>query len=328
MTTCHRPTCAAALVALTLVAIGSGPGTGRAGPQDEARQTFRSGAAAVTVDVSVREPSGRPITGLTKANFRVLDNGVSQDVTEVSYGKVPIDVTIALDVSYSVSGGLLTRLRDGVVQLMRDLKPADRLKLVLFNMRVTRATDYTNDTRVIERAMRGAVAGGGTALLDTVSVTVVDAAPPGRRQLNVFFTDGRDSSSTTSPATITEVARRARATLTFVVPAQQRASVVPLYAVPLRPDATELTLAERAGLVPVVPPLLAALAAETGGTVLSAGATSDLTATFRRALEQFRTAYVLYYTARNVERSGYHALEVTVDRKDAVIQARRGYFGS
>ena len=57
-------------------------------------------------------------------------------------------------------------------------------------------------------------------------------------------------------------------------------------------------------------------------------ATSELTATFRRALEEFRSAYVLYYTGRNVERSGYHTLEVRVDRKDAAIQARRGYFGS
>ena len=100
--------------------------------------------------------------------FEVFDNGVLQQVDDVSYGKLPIDVTVALDVSHSVSGNLLDRLRQGVVQLMRDLGRNDRLKLVLFNMRVTRTIDFTNDVDAVERAIRGVAAGGGTALLDAV----------------------------------------------------------------------------------------------------------------------------------------------------------------
>jgi len=48
----------------------------------------------------------------------------------------------------------------------------------------------------------------------------------------------------------------------------------------------------------------------------------------RGVLNEFRSAYVLYYTARGVDRAGYHAIDVKVKRDGAVVQARRGYFSS
>ena len=70
---------------------------------------FRAGTSAVMVDVSVKTRSGRVVTGLTATDFVIQDNGVRQDVSAVSYGKVPIDVTVGLDVSTSVTGPLLDR---------------------------------------------------------------------------------------------------------------------------------------------------------------------------------------------------------------------------
>jgi VWFA-related protein len=184
--------------------------------------------------------------------------------------------------------------------------------------------------------MRGALAGGGTALLDAVSVTLVDATPAGRRQLNVFFTDGNDTSSTTSGAILIDVAQHGRAALTFVMPALQPvAPAVTMFTntppVPLATGARTVTTTDLQQLVTRpgrgLHPLLDRLAADTGGSVITSSST-DLSGTFSKALEQFRSAYVLYYTATNVEKSGYHTLQVTVDRKDATVLTRRGYFGS
>jgi VWFA-related protein len=72
-------------------------------------------------------------------------------------------------------------------------------------------------------------------------------------------------------------------------------------------------------------PTLQQIAAETGGTLIPVG--TDLTATFRRALDDFRSSYVLHFVPHGVEHNGFHVLDVKVKGKSKVaIRARRGYF--
>jgi Ca-activated chloride channel family protein len=305
--------------------ISLSPASPQVAAADQEAQTplFRSKTDAVMVDATVRDEKRRSITGLTADDFEVIDNGMPQRVHDVSYGKLPIDITIALDVSHSVSGGLLDRLRQAVVQLMGDLGKDDRLKLVLFNMKVTRTFDYTRDVRTVERAIRGASAGGGTSFYDAMSVALVSESPSDRRQLAVFFTDGSDSTSTTSGDVLVEVARRTRATLAFVVPAAvTRLSTITSGSGP----ATFSVPVQKVQVA--TSPLLRTLTHETGGTVLPVAASSNLSTAFRTVLNEFRSAYVLYYSPRGVDRAGYHSIEVKVKRDGAQVQARRGYFSS
>jgi Ca-activated chloride channel homolog len=303
---------------------------GVASQEPAPQATFRGGANAVTVDVSVRDRNGRTITNLKADDFEVFDNGVRQQVDSVSYGKLPIDITVALDVSYSVTGELLDRLRSAVVQLMGDLGRGDRLKLLLFNARASRSVDFTNDVRAVEKAVRAAAAGGSTSLLDAVSIALVSKMTPDRRHLVVFFTDGSDSTSTTTPEALRLVAQRTRATLTLVMPAPLRSVVTTSGAAASRVPTTTTTTSSSRGLqfTPPSPlePFFNTLTRETGGTVLRAATGSDLSVTFRRVLEDFRSAYVLYYNARGVDRGGFHELDVKVRREGATILARRGYW--
>jgi Ca-activated chloride channel homolog len=311
----------AAVVATLLSLDATGAARGREN-QDPQRPVFRSTAAAVAVDVAVRNRAGRPVTGLTADDFELLDNGVVQKIDTISYGKLPIDVTIALDASHSVTGTMLDRLRRAVSQLMRDLQKDDRLKLMLFNQRIARIVDFTSDVKTVETAISNVSAGGSTALRDAMSVALVSAAEPDRRQLVVFFTDGSDSSSTTSDDVLMRVAQRTRATLTFVVPGVFARHTI-ISRMPGVPSTT--TFSGRPG---AYPPLLTSLARETGGSVLPVGGQIDLGAAFRRVLGDFRTTYVLYYTPRGVETGGYHTIEVKTAREGTQVQARRGYFGS
>ena len=293
--------------------------------QSQAQQQapmFRSSANAVAVDVAVRDRNRRAITNLQPADFEVQDKGVAQTVENLSYGKLPIDVTIALDVSYSVTGLVLERLRRGVLQLMGDLGNQDRLKLVLFNQRVSRIVDFTGDVKEVERAMRNVTAGGSTALLDAVSVALVSTSTPDRRHLVVFFTDGSDSTSVTTPASLQTTARRARATLTFVMPSTGTVTFAPLGA--SSANATQIIRSTTSTLR--VDSIYDTLARDTGGSVVPVFPSTDLSAAFRQVLDQFRTTYVLYFNAKGVEPGGYHALEVKVRREGATVQARRGYW--
>jgi VWFA-related protein len=278
---------------------------------------FRTGTSVVAVDVAVRDKSRRPIADLKAPDFVVQDNGVRQTVDQVTYAKRPIDVTVALDVSGSVTGLVLERLRQGVTQLMRDLRDVDRLKLVLFNTQVYRASDFTSDLKTMEAAMRNVPAGGATALLDTLSVELVAARDPERRQLIVVFTDGGDSGSVTSKATIQTLAERARATVTFVTTGTVQMM--------LPQSVFGVTVSANSAAAPTS--ILARLAHDTGGDVIPVDATTSLASVFKKVLDDFRSSYVLMYSPAGVDKAGFHTISVEVTRPNAVVQARRGYFG-
>ena len=96
-----RPGSAATLfVALMAASLaGQAPQTGK-----EPAPVFRASADVVSVDAAVQRDR-RPVVGLKPADFEILDNGVSQEISDVSYERLPIDVTLLLDVSASVRMG-------------------------------------------------------------------------------------------------------------------------------------------------------------------------------------------------------------------------------
>jgi VWFA-related protein len=267
---------------------------------------FRSTTEAVTVDVSVRDRT-RVVPNLAAEDFEVLDNGVAQKVLDVSFGKLPIDVTVALDVSLSVDGQRLNQMRTGIRQLMVDLGPEDRLRLVAFNMRVSRVLDFTNDVAAADRALQDFSAGGGTAIWDTAATLIAAAHPEDRRHLLVLFTDGTDSVSFTATDSLVALAQRMTTTISSVVP-------------------TTIQLTVRTPL-PAGGRLLETLATETGGSfVRMTSPRQDLGETFRRALDQFRSTYVLHFRPEKAG-PGFHTLQVSVRGKSKyTVTARRGYF--
>jgi VWFA-related protein len=288
-------------------------------PGPAQQPTFRSSVDAVTVDVSVRAGS-RVITGLTAADFEILDNNVAQEIADLSYEKLPIDVTVGLDVSQSVSGVLLDQLRTSVRQLMADLTKQDRLKLVTFNHRIGRVIDFTADLPAVSAAVKPVTASGGTSLLDAIAVALISASDTTRRQLVVMFSDGSDGHSISDESMVVDVARRSRATLDLVRSIRKQQ---------LTGDDSPISAqqTERAGTPEQQ--FYATLTGETGGLVVPVVAPGgDVTSTFRRLLSQFRSCYVLRFTPRGVDRGGYHTLAVRTKRPERLdVRARRGYFG-
>ena len=274
--------------------------------QQQTPPTFRAGADAVTIEVSVRDRA-KPVTGLQAADFLVNDNGVPQAVATVTYGVKPIDVTVALDVSLSVTGAMLDRLRRAVRQLMTDRGAEDRMKLIMFKARVMRVVDFTTDANLVDEAIRGASAGGGSSVWDALSVAAVAAADPDRRQLVMIFTDGNDSSSVLSPDAVMNLVDRTTAAISAVVTSRG-------------PVARGVS---NAGVE-----VLQQLTRGSGGVYIPImSASQDLTSTFKQVLDEFRSTYVLHYIPAGVAAAGFHPLTVSVKgRSGLTVRARRGYF--
>ena len=281
-------------------------------PQQEPAATFRAGADVVSVEAAVRREK-RPVTGLKVGDFQLLDNGVPQQISDVSYERLPIDVTVVLDVSASVTGSVLDQLRQSVRQLKADLGAGDRLKLVAFNMQVRRLSDFEAPASATDAAFSTLSGRGSSAIFDSVAVQLASPTPPGRRHLIVLFTDGQDSSSITDPEMLFDVAKRTTSTVDIVLAsAVAERSASPFARSPGRPPITIGRMYDQ-------------LARETGGTVVTTTPGENLASTFRRTLADFRSSYVLYFTPQGVDRSGSHTIDVRVKQEGAEVRARRGY---
>src|SRR3954464_12255426 len=65
---------------------------------------FRTGIELINVNATVSDESGRFVSGLTKDDFRVLDDEQAQAVTHFSAERVPVSLGIVLDTSGSMDG--------------------------------------------------------------------------------------------------------------------------------------------------------------------------------------------------------------------------------
>jgi Ca-activated chloride channel family protein len=300
--------------ALVLAAVASVPsvvGQASPSPQDQT-PLFRAGADVVSVDASVQRDR-RPVTGLKAVDFELLDNGVPQEITDVAYEKLPIDVTMLLDVSASVTGDVLVELRKALRQVRADLAPGDRLRLLTFNMGIRRLADFDQPASDIDGALASVSGAGSSAVFDGLAVALSAADAPGRRRLIVLFSDGQDSSSITDVETLLDVARRSSPTVAVLLGSPSLEDPA------LRFRTTSASGSETVGA------LFERIARETGGIVAPVKPGETLTSRFRRMLQEFRSSYVLYFTPRGVERAGVHTLDVRVKRSGADVRARRSY---
>ncbi len=283
-------------------------------------QVFRAGVDAVRVDVLVAR-GGRPVTGLTSADFELRDNGVVQKIDAVAVEDVPVTLTLVLDVSGSVEGQPLDDLRSAIGAAADALSARDQLALFTFSHQIGMAAAPTRELEQVRSAARAVTADGATSLYDATLAALVMRERVDGRAVMLVFSDGADTASWLDP-------RR-------VLAAAQRSDVV-VYVVALsdlfeRED-KEAVLRDRRGRQwfrdePSLYPrqFLPALAEDTGGALLVAGRSERLRETFVRVVNEFKSRYILTYTPERVAAGGWHAIDVRLTGERADITARRGY---
>lgn len=269
---------------------------------------FRTTVDLVSVTVSVKR--GKiPVAGLTSADFVVLDNGITQDVDAVTVESVPLDVTLVIDASDSVTGRIFQRFQDAVGDTARLLTERDRLRVIAFSHALKTLSAFTSGGRA--PVWTDFSARGGTSAFDALVAAMITARPPERRHIIIALTDGRDTTSIFDARTARDVALRSDAVV-HVALAWQR---------PRFPEAVLDSLPP--------PSSFEEVAAATGGTTLGFNVADSISTLFKAFIDDFRAGYVLRYTAKGVDRGGWHELTVTVNTPgDYVVRARKGYGSS
>jgi Ca-activated chloride channel family protein len=283
---------AAAMFALVLLPQAS-PVLARA--QAASAPRFPARVDVVRVSVLVHG-TGHPITGLDATALEVDDDGVRQKVEQVSVEELPLKVMLALDVSGSVRGDVLALLKVACAGVIDGLRPADAAGLLTFAGSVRQVAPLGGDLAVLRRRIDTLEAGGGTALRDGAFATMVlgDGAADGA--LGVVFTDGGESVSWLSEATVLDAARRSRTVV---------------YGVRIGSGAT---------------PFLGEVVRISGGRVVRPRSARELPGAFSEILQEFRTRYVLTYTPAGVARPGWHRVSVRLKGRPAVLTYREGYW--
>lgn len=287
----------------------------------DAPQVYKVAVDGVQVDVLVTEGK-RSVRGLTAANFELRDRGVVQAIDSVSLEDVPLSLMLVLDTSSSVRGTPLTHLKQAVSAVIDRLAPDDRASLMTFNGDVSLDCDWTGDRGRLHAAIDRVQAGGATALHDAAYAALMLRDPSPGRPLVLIFSDATDTASWLPGARVVDLAQRHDAVV----------YIVTLRAPEQRPlgylaDFTSGIQARPANLAAGAfkEPFVDRLAAESGGSVLRAEGSGDLRNTFEKIVTEFRSRYVITYTPRGVEVSGWHPLQVTLKGRSGRVTARRGY---
>src|SRR5690348_2495328 len=125
-------------------------------PAPSESPVFRAGVALVKVDIQVVDHSGRVVSGLTAADFRVYDDGRTQKIAYFGQESEPLDLVLLLDVSGSMHRHL-ELLGQTARAALRQLYPSDRVGVMLFARRAAVREPLTQDFRAVEDEMHDAV---------------------------------------------------------------------------------------------------------------------------------------------------------------------------
>jgi VWFA-related protein len=259
-----------------------------------AQTVFTSRIEAVRVDVLVTD-NGRPVQGLTPADFEILDNGVKQRVDLASFEEIPLNVVLALDMSASLQGLRLGHLQTAGRTVLDGLKMGDRAALVSFSHVVNPGGGLSEDLDRVRAALDQAQGEGLTSLVDAIHAGIMIGESDVGRSLLILFSDGVDTSSWLSAESVLDTAQRSDVIVYSVEIGEGRASFTR--------DLSELT----------------------GGRLIAIESTRDLSSTFVRILEEFRMRYLISYSPEGVSGAGWHRLDVRVKGRGLTVKARPGY---
>jgi Ca-activated chloride channel family protein len=268
------------------------------------KNNFRIGSELVTTAVTVRDADGRLVTTLEKGDFIVEEDGVAQPITQFTKERVPISLSLALDVSDSMRGVRMTDARTALAHFLDSLlAEEDEASLLGFNHETRMFGQWTTERSGMRSKLDAIRPSGGTALYDAV-----DAALPlfesrqHPRAAILLVSDGADTASDTTPTALKQKLVR---------------SDVFLYAIGI--DSLDARNSTR-----INPFMLSELTSQGGGYTEIIRSTAELAAATERIAEELNHQYLIGYTPSTRADGKYHSIRVRVTNNTYRVRARRG----
>jgi VWFA-related protein len=119
-------------------------------------QVIRVNVELVQLDAEVlQKKTGRPVSSLSKEDFELYEDGVRQQIAELSQGQLPLSVVLLFDLTASVQP-VLKPLASGALEALQHLKPEDEVAVMVYAASAQLLQDFTTDREQAVAAIKKA----------------------------------------------------------------------------------------------------------------------------------------------------------------------------
>ena len=276
------------------------PGIPQQGQKQEG-ETLKFSVESQLVEVYVTVTKGNQLVPHLKAtDFSLAEDGMPVDIDRLDDQQVPLQIVLLVDTSESIRDSLNT-IQDAAIAFIDSLTDQDRVTLILFNSEIQAFQQLTDDRKPIIQEIRKARARGMTKLYDSILLGMKHLeGKPGRKAI-VCFSDGQDTSGTSSRSAVLNAAARFG---------------FPIY-----------TIGAGAGLeLSTLKIILRQFAEINGGRAFFIQSIDKLRDTFAEVAAQLRSAYVLNYYTRIPSDGQWHDISIKTADPEYEVHARKGFF--
>jgi VWFA-related protein len=167
---------------------------------------FKRQVEEVVLHATVVDDQQHMVTGLSKGDFSIYENGTLQPITSFRREDVPVEIGIVVDNSGSMRDKR-GQVNQAVLNLIRASNNQDQVFVVNFGRNPYLDQDFTSDTNLLQAALHQVSARGSTALYDAIVASAVHLENNQQlaKKVLLIITDGQDNMSR---ATIEEASRR------------------------------------------------------------------------------------------------------------------------
>lgn len=288
---------------------------------DEAEETplFRSDVRMVTLSAAVYDADGRPLVGLNKDDFSVIEEGRLQKIDSAQSEEAPFNLVILLDLSASTRRGRddMKEIAEGFVRITR---PQDKVAVyALFNNWFGVITPLTDDIgAALMQIQTIPKLTGATPLYDAIALAWNEELSKlkGQRNALIVISDGQDNrfAGTGVPSQVSDdqLAEAAKHMETLIYPI-------------FLGDPVDTYDKNSWGMKAYQK--LKEIAAASGGRVFEMGLEQDRVMLYGQVADELRSVYSVAFYPDNQDFSGdFRKVDILVDQVGATVRAREGYY--
>ena len=268
---------------------------------------IRAETRLVVLHTTVLDRENRLITDLKEDSFRVFEEDAPQTLRLFLREDVPVSLGILVD----NSGSMLDKRRQvnaSALDFVKASNPEDEVFIVNFNDEAFLDTPFTSDLPRLQDGLQRIDSRGGTALYDSVSMSLdyLEEEAERDKQVLLIVTDGEDNASRT---TLERLVRRLQETETVI------------YAVGLLSE-EDRRAAKRANRA------IRHIVRATGGAAYFPESVDEVHAITQQVARDIRNQYILAYTPQASAQPGFRRVrvELTGKAKRYKVRHRPGYF--